>query len=82
MHRRTPDADVYLVINTGPSVRSTAFTAAASARTWYEEWDAHTGQVVRAGRPGAGIDLRLHPYQGTVIVLSDQEPAPPARPRI
>ena len=78
--RRTPEADVYLVINTGPSPR--AFTVSPrSARTWFEEWDAESGQIARTGRPGEGVDVTLHPYQGTVIVMSDREPAPSeARP--
>ena len=76
VHRQTSAADVYLVINTGPSLQSTMLTPRA-ARGWYEEWDAHTGAVVRAGRLDAGIDLRLHPYQATVIVLSDHEPQTP-----
>jgi hypothetical protein len=77
VHRQTPDADVYLVINTGPSVRSVTLTP-RTARGWYEEWDAHIGRVIRAGRPQTGIDLRLHPYQATVIVSSDVEPVAPA----
>jgi hypothetical protein len=31
VHRQTPDADVYLVINTGPSVRSVTLTPAGPA---------------------------------------------------
>jgi hypothetical protein len=77
VHRKAADADVYLVINTGPTAQSFALTPGA-ARGWYEEWDAHSGTVVRAGRLDAGIDVRLHPYQGTVIVLSDREPEPTA----
>ena len=79
-HRRTPDADIYLVINTGPS--SAAFTLSPrSARSRYEEWDAQTGEVVRTGQPGDGVDVSLHPYQGTVIVLSDVESAEPGAAR-
>ena len=74
VHRRTADLDVYLVINTGPSVR--AFTLSPrSVRRSYEEWDAETGQVRRTGQPGGGVDVTLHPYQSTVIALSDREPA-------
>ena len=74
-HRRTPDADIYLVINTGPS--AAAFTLAPrSERSRYEVWDAHTGEVVRTGRSGGGVDVSLYPYQGTVIVMSDQEATP------
>ena len=78
VHRRTADADVYLVINTGPSVRSTH--AHAAGGPWLVRgMGCPYREVVRAGRLHAGVDLRLHPYQATVIVLSDQEPVPPAR---
>ncbi len=75
MHRRTAEADVYLVINTGPSARSLALSP-RSPRTWYEAWDAEAGEVTRTGRTGAGVDLHLHPYQAAVVVLSDHEPPP------
>jgi hypothetical protein len=74
VRRRTPDADVYLVINTGPFLREFALSV-DSARSWYEEWDAGSGQVVRTGQPVGGVDLSLHPYQATVIVLSDRQHA-------
>jgi hypothetical protein len=71
-HRHTSDADVYLVINTGPS--AAAFTLAPrSDRSRYEVWDAQTGEVVRTGQSGDGVEVSLYPYQGTVIVTSDQE---------
>ena len=75
VHRRTAEADIYLVINTGPSTRPLALSP-RSARAWYEEWDAQAGEVTRIGRTGEGVELRLHPYQATVIVLSDHEPPP------
>ena len=31
--------------------------------------------VVRAGHARCGVEVRLHPYQGTVIVMSDQKAA-------
>ena len=46
VHRRTPEADVYLVINTGPTLREFAVSP-RTARTGYEEWDAESGR----GRP-------------------------------
>lgn len=73
VHRRTPDADVYLVVNTGPYVREVSLSS-RSARSSYEEWDARSGQVVRTGQMGDGVDVRLHAYQATVIVMSDSEP--------
>jgi hypothetical protein len=69
VRRRTPDTDVHLVVNTGPAPRSFRLVPAAD-RPGYEEWDAGTGQVVRAGEVGEGIELRLDPYQATTIVLS------------
>ena len=74
--RRTSDADVFLVINTGPHPRPITLLP-RSARSWYEEWDAQTGQVLRTGQLADGVGLELHPYQGTVLVMSEQEPALP-----
>jgi hypothetical protein len=71
VRRRTAEAEICLVVNTGPSLQSVALTP-LSARTRYEEWDAHTGGVIRSGRVADGVGVRLHPYQATVIVLSDQ----------
>lgn len=76
VRRGTAEADVYLVVNTGPSL--SAFTLLPNlTRRWCEEWDPHSGQVVRSGQPGDGVNLRLQPYQATVLVLSDQETPQP-----
>jgi hypothetical protein len=73
VQRHTADADIYLVINTGPTVRQ--FTLSPrSDRGWYEEWDAQSGRVLRSGQPGgAGVHLTLHPYQGTVLVITSRD---------
>ncbi|MEU6718009.1 glycosyl hydrolase [Nonomuraea sp. NPDC046802] len=68
-HRRLDDADVYLVVNTTPERMDFRFTPSA-AWPWYEEWDAGSGQALRGGHTGEGVELSLHPYQATVIVLS------------
>ncbi len=75
-HRRTPEVDIYLVINTGPST-DTVTVSPRTHRSRYEEWDAESGGVVRSGPSGAGVDVTLHAYQGTVIVLSDEQPELP-----
>jgi len=64
------------VINTGPST-DTVTVSPRTHRSRYEEWDAESGGVVRSGPSGAGVDVTLHAYQGTVIVLSDEQPELP-----
>lgn len=80
VRRRTAEADVFLVVNTGPSAAVFNLSPRSTHRR-YEEWDAGSGQIVRAGEVGDGVDLMLHPYQAAVIVLNDQQPATPATPR-
>ena len=80
MHRQTADADVYLVINTGPTVRSTTLTPRA-ARGWYEEWDAHTGRSIRAGRFRCGHRPAVASVPGHGDRV-DRSGAPRSRPRI
>jgi hypothetical protein len=71
VHRRTRDADVYVVINTGPKARTFAL-AARTRRRSFEQWDAMSGHVLRSGTAPESIELTLHPYEATVIVWSDQ----------
>jgi len=76
VHRRGADVAVYLVVNTGPTTRT--FTLAArDARTGYEEWDADTGAVRRSGPTGDGVEVTLHPYQATVLIMTDAPPSAP-----
>lgn len=75
VHRRTADSDIYLVVNTGPVPQSFAWTP-RSDRGSYEQWDVRSGQVSRSGGSTGGLDLTLHPYQATVIVLTDAPPMP------
>ena len=71
VHRRTRDADVYFVANTGPTTRAFGLAPRTSARS-YEQWDAMFGRVLQAGATTDGIELTLHPYEATVIILSDE----------
>ncbi|MFL6044330.1 MAG: glycosyl hydrolase [Propionibacteriaceae bacterium] len=70
VHRRCRNADVYVIINTGPAVRDFGVVPRASAGS-YEQWDAMSGHVLGAGAVGEGIDLTLHPYEATVLGLTD-----------
>jgi hypothetical protein len=71
VHRRTRDADVYVVINTGPKAQTFALATRTSRRS-FEQWDATSGHVLRSGTASESIELPLHPYEATVIILSDQ----------
>jgi len=72
VHRRLEDTKIYVVINTGPLTRTFSVAPRTSART-YEQWDALSGRVLRAGAMSEVIELTLHPYEATVIVLSESE---------
>jgi alpha-L-rhamnosidase len=71
VHRLWGDAEVYLVANTGPTVCTFSVVPRTSKRN-YEQWDAMSGRVLRTGAATGGIELALHPYEATVIVLSDE----------
>ena len=71
VHRRTRDADVYVVINTGPKAGTFAL-AARTRRRSFEQWDAMSGHVLRSGTASESIELTLHPYEATVIIFSDR----------
>jgi hypothetical protein len=71
VHRRCWDTEVYFVANTGPMARTFGVLPRTSVRS-YEQWEALSGQVVRAGAATDGIELTLQPYQATVVVLSDE----------
>ena len=71
VHRGTRDADVYVVINTGPKAHTFVLAAGTSQRG-FEQWDATSGHVLRSGTASESIELTLHPYEATVIILSDQ----------
>ncbi|HJY43772.1 MAG TPA: glycosyl hydrolase, partial [Propionibacteriaceae bacterium] len=74
VHRRSAAADIYLLANTGPQYRTFRITARGNSGG-YEEWDATSGKVVRAGPAADGIEVALHPYQATVIIMIGGEPA-------
>ncbi|HET8915713.1 MAG TPA: glycosyl hydrolase, partial [Propionibacteriaceae bacterium] len=74
VHRRSAGADIYFVANTGPQDRAFRITARGNS-TSYEEWDATSGEVVRAGTATDRIEVALHPYQATLIIMIDDEPA-------
>lgn len=70
VHRRLDDADLYLVINTGPHQRPVQVTPRDGHRS-YEVWDARTTGVTASGATGGPIALDLAPYQSAVVVLVD-----------
>jgi hypothetical protein len=81
VHRRSEDAEIYLVINTGPMTRTFGVAPRTSLRS-YEQWDALSGRVLQAGAVNEGIELTLHPYEATVVVLTDEPiKKPSADPR-
>jgi hypothetical protein len=80
VHRRLPNADVYVVVNTGPMTRTFSVVARTN-RSRYQEWDAGTGGVRRTGATTGGIELTLAPYQAAVLVLGDDLPAEPSDQR-
>ena len=50
VHRRDQDADLYLLINTGPTTRTFGIAPRTGARS-YERWDALSGRVREATDP-------------------------------
>ena len=83
VHRRTPEADIYFVVNTSNAPLSTTATFRVSAAT-AERWDPMTGHAAAlpVGRPTnvkegsrppraerAAVSLDLAPYESTVIVF-------------
>ena len=74
VHRRHAEIDTFLLVNTGPRHRE--FRAATrDRRRFYQEWDATTGRVRQSGETGDGIPVSLHPYQATVLMLTDEVPS-------
>ena len=71
VHRRCADADVYLLANTGPQHSTFRITARGKSSS-YEEWDATSGKVVRAGTATGGIEVPLHPSQASVCIMTGQ----------
>jgi hypothetical protein len=74
VHRRTPDADIYFVANTG-NVRQTVEAAFSVPRAQPEVWDPFTGNV-RGARVDAASDawttvaLDLEPYASRIVIFS------------
>jgi alpha-L-rhamnosidase len=79
VHRRYADADIYFIANTGPRGRTFRIRARGNAGG-YEEWDATSGEAVRAGTAAEGIEVGLHPYQATLLIMINDEPASRAEP--
>jgi hypothetical protein len=73
VHRRYADADIYFIANTGPRARTFRITARGHSGG-YEEWDAISGEVVRAGMATEGIEVALDPYQATMIIMINDQP--------
>jgi hypothetical protein len=73
VHRHLENADVYFIANTGPQSQTFRITAPGRSGS-YQEWDATSGAVVRAGMAGEGIEVTLDPYQATVIIMISDQP--------
>jgi hypothetical protein len=72
VHRRLEDTEIYVVINTGPLTRTFSVAPRTSARTC-EQWDALSGRVLRVEAMSEVTELTLHPYEATVIILSESD---------
>jgi hypothetical protein len=72
VHRRCRDAELYLVINTGPMTRSFGILPRTSRKS-YEQWHALSGWMLREGPLSEELELTLNPYEATVLLLSDTE---------
>ena len=70
VHRRCGDFEVYFVANTGPRTRAFGLVVGTPLAN-FEQWDPVSGHVVRAGATTEGIELTLHPYEATVVILTD-----------
>jgi hypothetical protein len=79
VHRRSAGADIYFIANAGPRDRAFRIRARENAGG-YEEWDATSGEVVRAGKSAEGIEVGLHPYQATLLIMINDESAGQAEP--
>ncbi|GAA1430613.1 glycosyl hydrolase [Microlunatus lacustris] len=75
VHRRTPEADVYLLANSGPADRAVRVTTRVE-RAWWSLWDPRTGGVRQTGPAAEPVALTLLPYEAVALVLTDVEPAP------
>ena len=74
VHRRTADADLYFIANTGNRTRAVTVQPRAR-RASRERWDARTGVVETLAAGEGGIALELAPYGACVLVLRDAAPA-------
>ena len=72
VHRRHEGCDSFLLVNTGPVHREFR-VASRDGRRHYQEWDANTGGVRRGGETAGGIPVVLHPYEATVLLLTDED---------
>ena len=70
VRRRLTDADLHLVINTGPHPR-TVHATPRETRSSYEVWNADTVGITASGAVAGPITVDLAPYQAVVIVLHD-----------
>ena len=73
VHRRHPAGDTFVLVNTGP-VQRRFRVVPRDGRRRFQEWDAGTGRVSRSGATEGGIAVSLHPYQATVLMLTDEDP--------
>jgi glycosyl hydrolase family 106( putative alpha-L-rhamnosidase) len=71
VHRKTPDADIYFVVNTSnlPVHSQALFRIAGLNAAW---WDPFTGKSSSA----RGTDLDLAPYESRVLVFSKERAKP------
>jgi hypothetical protein len=83
VHRRTKDAEIYFVANTGNTPVSVSATFRVADKN-AERWDPMSGSVSRASvlaqtKESTTIQLSLAPYASTVIVFSRRSLTPRVR---
>ena len=72
VHRRTSEADIYLVVNTGPG-RQQVRLAPRIGRDHWQRWDPDTGAVTESGSTSDAVAVALEAYQATVMVFGDDD---------
>jgi hypothetical protein len=70
VHRRLPDADLHLVVNTGPERRTCSVTP-RETRPHFATLSTDDGRSVEAGAAAGPIEMVLEPYQAIVLLLTE-----------
>jgi len=83
VHRRTADADLYFLANTGNAPRTVTATFRVSA-TRSDWWDPHTGTAtpvtLSTGKDGVTVPLELAAYGSRFLVFTRRSAAIPSSP--